>query len=112
MPGVRPRGGGAMDPRKLFADERFAALCVYCGGEPSTADHVPSRVLIDQPYPDNLPVVPACAKCNNRFSVDEPYLACLVECALAGSVAPNLVCRTKVKRILAKRPALASEIES
>ena len=99
-----------MDPKKLFADGRFSALCVYCGGIPSTADHVPSRVLLDEPYPDNLPVVQACAACNNGFSVDEPYLACLVECALVGSADPNSVVRPKIKRILEERPTLASQI--
>lgn len=101
-----------MDPRKLFSDERFAAFCVYCGGEPSTADHVPSKVLLDEPYPNNLPVVQACEACNNRFSADEPYLACLVECALTGSVDPDSVHRPKIKRSLTERPGLASLIWS
>jgi hypothetical protein len=101
-----------MDPRQLFLDERFAGVCVYCGGAETTADHVPSRVLLDEPYPDNLPVVRACDACNNRFSLDEPYVACLIECALCGSVDPGSVCRSKVKRILTARPDLASLIGS
>ncbi len=101
-----------MDPRKQFADERFAAFCVYCGGEPSTADHVPSKVLLDEPYPDNLPVVQSCDACNNSFSVDETYLACLIECALTGSVDSDSVRRPKVKRILTEMPALGSLIKS
>lgn len=101
-----------MDPRKLFADERFSAFCVYCGGEPTTVYHVPSRVLLDEPYPDNLPVVQACDACNNSFSVDEPYLACLVECALTGSADPDSVRRQKVRRIFTERPALWSLINS
>src|SRR6266508_2272367 len=101
-----------MDPSKLFADERFALLCVYCGADPTTTDHVPSKVLLDEPYPDNLPVVQACDACNNSFSRDEPYLACLVEFAVTGSVDPNSVHRQKVRRILIERPALASLIQS
>lgn len=101
-----------MDPRKLFSDERFAGLCVYCGGEPSTADHVPSKVLLDEPFPSNLSVVPACSACNNGFSADEAYVACLVECALTGSASPGSVHRLKIRRILTESPALASLIES
>jgi len=99
-----------MDPRKLYADERFTGLCVYCGREPSTRDHVPSRVLLDEPFPADLPVVSACEACNNSFSLDEPYLACLVECVITGSVDPNSARREKVKRILTEKPALASLI--
>ncbi len=99
-----------MDPRKLFADERLSGMCVYCGGFYSTDDHVPSKVLLDEPFPDNLPLVPACADCNNSFSVDEPYLACLIECVIVGSVDPAAVRREKVKGILTKRPHFASEV--
>lgn len=61
-----------MDPRHLFVDKRLTGICVYCGGEPSTRDHVPSKVFLDEPYPENnLPVVPACETCNNSFSLDE-----------------------------------------
>ena len=97
-----------MDPKKLFADERFTGICAYCGGNGSTRDHVPSRVLLDEPYPSNLPVVPACSDCNNGFSLDEEYLACLIECAITGSVEPEFVSRSNVKRILQEKPALAS----
>jgi hypothetical protein len=41
-----------MDPRKLFADERHAAFCVYCGDPPTTREHAASRVLLDDPLPD------------------------------------------------------------
>jgi hypothetical protein len=102
--------GGLMDPRKLFADERFKDLCVYCGASPDTRDHVPSKVLLDEPLPDDLPVVPCCEQCNNGFSLDEQYLACFVECAISGSTNPDLVHRDKIKRILRERPALAARI--
>ena len=51
-----------MDPKHLFADERLRGYCVYCGGEPSTADHVPARVFLDEPHPETPRVVDACAK--------------------------------------------------
>jgi 5-methylcytosine-specific restriction endonuclease McrA len=99
-----------MDPRKLFADERFTGLCAYCGATPDTRDHVPSKVLLDEPLPADLPVVSCCHSCNDGFSLDEQYLACFVECVIRGSVEPDLVQREKVKRILRDHPALAARI--
>lgn len=97
-----------MDPKKLFFDERHKGMCVYCGAHPTTRDHVPSRVLLDEPFPPDLPVVPSCEPCNNGFSVDEPYLACLVDCALSGDV--GIVSREKVRRILRESPHLTAEL--
>jgi hypothetical protein len=101
-----------MDPRDLFADERFSGMCVYCGGEYSTDDHVPSKVLLDEPFPDNLPLVPACKDCNTNFSVDEPYLACLLECIIVGSTDPAMMSREKVRRILTKRPHFGVQVSA
>jgi hypothetical protein len=53
---------------KTFSDKRHEAFCVYCGNAPDTDDHVPSKVLLDKPYPDQLPVVNACRSCNQGFS--------------------------------------------
>ncbi|MCX6640781.1 MAG: hypothetical protein NTW14_09915 [bacterium] len=100
-----------MDPRHLYADERLSNYCVYCGNLPCTADHVPSKVFLDEPYPENLPVVQACKKCNDGFSKDESYLACLIECALTGSVESTLIHREKIKQILVEQPRLASRIQ-
>jgi hypothetical protein len=99
-----------MEPRKLFADERFTGICVYCGGEPETRDHVPSRVLLDEPFPPELPIVRACESCNSGFSKDEQYLACLLECVICGTVESALVGREKIRRVLEKNPLLASRI--
>lgn len=99
-----------MDPLHLFADERLSGFCVYCGGMPVTRDHVPSKVLLDQPFPADLPVVPACEACSNSFSLDESYFACLVDCALTGSADSNSASREKVGRILKGKPALSSLI--
>ncbi len=101
-----------MDPKKLFLDKRHTNVCVYCGTRPETADHVPSRVLLDQPYPENLPVVPSCEKCNNSFSIDEPYLACLIECIIHDTVSHEKIKREKIKRILRTKPKLAATLEA
>jgi len=54
-------------------------LCVYCGEKADTREHAPSKVLLEHPYPNNLPVLPSCKRCNNSFSSDELYMALLLE---------------------------------
>jgi hypothetical protein len=95
-----------MENLKSYGDSRLTQLCLYCRGIIETREHVPSKVLLDEPYPDNLPVVGACAKCNESFSLDEEYLACLIDCVLAGSENPALISRPKIARILREKPAL------
>jgi hypothetical protein len=101
-----------MDPRKLFVDERLSGSCVYCGGVPDSRDHVPSKVLLDDPLPPDLPVVEACSTCNGNFSLDEEYLACFLECVLSGSTSPESLSRPKIKSILARKVKLARRIQS
>lgn len=101
-----------MDQLKDLADDRLVYRCIYCGDLDDTRDHVPSRVLLDAPLPENLPVVPACRKCNNGFSQDEEYLACLVEAVVAGSTNPDDMRRPVVAAILRRSPALRARIEA
>jgi hypothetical protein len=97
-----------MEQLQSYADERLVASCIYCGHITETRDHVPSRILLDEPYPENLPVVPSCATCNAGFSLDEEYFACLVDCVLAGSVED--VKRLKIRRTLQQKPFLAAKL--
>jgi len=100
-----------MDQLNNLGDERQVAFCAHCGsGDTETRDHVPSRVLLDEPFPDNLPVVAACRVCNEGVSDDEEYVACLVECARAGSVAVEDLERAKIKRLLTEKPKLAARL--
>jgi hypothetical protein len=83
-----------VDPRHLFLDSRLAGEgCAYCGSAADSRDHVPSKILLDDPLPAYLPVVKACSHCNGSFSLDEEYLACFLECVMAGSVNPDLLSR-------------------
>ena len=100
-----------MEQLPSYGDQRTLAFCAFCGGETGTRDHCPSRVFLDAPYPDNLPVVPACSACNGSFSEDEEYLACLISCVLAGSTDPDAVPREKIKKILDRKSALRARIE-
>ncbi len=101
---------GPVSPRHLFVDERLTGMCVYCGGPPETQDHVPSKILLDEPLPSDLPVVEACKACNESFSKNEEYVACLVECAVSGSAVADEVGREKIRRVLAHSPALAARL--
>lgn len=94
-----------------YADSRTTSCCAHCGGPMQTRDHAPSKVLLDQPYPPDLPLVPACSACNEGFSLDEEYLACLLECVIRGSTRPDDMARENISRKLATQPALAARIE-
>jgi hypothetical protein len=43
--------------------------------------------------------------------MDEEYLACLLSCVMAGSTAPEQMPRKKIRRILAKKPALRARLD-
>ncbi len=101
-----------MDPRKLPVDERLQGVCVYCGAPPDTVDHVPSKALLDDPLPLDLPVVDACTVCNQGFSLDEEYFTCLLECVLSGTVNPDNMQREKVKRTLVRNAGLAGRLNA
>ncbi len=102
--------GEQMDPRQLFADERHAVFCVFCGDPPTTREHAASKVLLDDPLPDDLPLVGSCYHCNTGFSQDEEYLACLIDCVISGSIDPAQVKRPKVRASLLHSPALAARV--
>lgn len=95
-----------------YGDDRNKGWCVFCGGAMETRDHAPSRVLLDEPYPENLPVLACCHECNQSFSLDEEYLACLIECARTGSVQQAQASRQKIAKILARKPALESRLSA
>ncbi len=48
-------------------------ICIFCGDKAETKDHIPSKNLLEKPYPNNLFTVPSCKRCNNSFSSDEEY---------------------------------------
>ena len=42
-------------------------VCAYCGEtKPLTVDHGPPKLMLEEPYPDNLVTVPACLDCNKN----------------------------------------------
>jgi hypothetical protein len=101
-----------MDQLNNFTDNRLIRGCIYCAGTNDTRDHVPSKCLLEQPYPANLPVVGCCDSCNQGFSKDEQYLVCLIESVLCGSTDPEKIDRPSVARIMQNSPALRQRIEN
>lgn len=96
---------------RSYGDDRNKGFCVHCGGPGETVDHVPSRVLLDEPYPENLMAASACLKCNNGLSLDEEYLACLLECVIAGDAVPEKLHRAKIARILQENSSLLTRLQ-
>lgn len=101
----------AMIQRRQFSDTRLDDFCAYCGGIPSTRDHVPPRVFLDEPFPENLMGVPSCRKCNQGASKDEEYAACFIECLRIGTTEIASIEREKIKRILERKPNLKAMIQ-
>ncbi|MDR7865773.1 MAG: hypothetical protein RIN56_03090 [Sporomusaceae bacterium] len=64
---------------KIVYDKESYSECIYCGTKADSREHIPSKVFLERPYPENLAIVPACSTCNNSFSKDELFLSILVE---------------------------------
>lgn len=48
--------------------------CIYCGSSDRlTVDHIPPKLFLGRPYPENLITVPACLTCNQSFQKDDEY---------------------------------------
>ena len=99
-----------MENLKCYADNRNKGFCVHCGGPYETDDHIPSKVLLDEPYPENLMVCPSCFECNNTLAMDEDYVACLLECVIAGEADPSKILRPKIARVLSHNRTLLQRL--
>src|SRR5271154_4070364 len=104
-----------MDQIEEFVDERQKAWCIHCGesiaGPETNRDHVPSKCLLQEPRPENLPVVRVCKACNKGFSLDEEYLAAFLGSVLVGTTDPDLQCNPNAARILRRNPRLRARID-
>lgn len=100
-----------MKRRYDYSDERLSNFCAYCGGPRETLDHIPPKAFLDRPLPDNLPKVPACEDCNNGASIDEQSVACLIECALAGSSNWKDIKRDSIALTLKRDKRIRSQME-
>ena len=93
--------------------ERRRRTCVYCANRATTRDHVPPRLLLEKPYPNNLITVPACNSCNNEFSADEEYfLTILAHVATANSLVSKIADGGVVDRALSASAKKSAVLES
>lgn len=101
---------------KDFSDRRNKAWCIHCGQTLSSvqtsADHVPTKSLLSEPKPDNLPVVIICRECNTGFSADEQYAVAFIGAVLAGSTDPRWQTLDSARGTLAHSPSLRQKIDA
>jgi hypothetical protein len=61
-------------------------LCIYCNlAAADTVDHIPPKLLLAKPYPDNLLTVPSCLKCNRSFQKHDEYTRVIASIDLRNS---------------------------
>lgn len=75
-----------------------------------TREHVPSRCLLDEPFPEDLMTMVACRQCNEGYARDEQYLSALLTAVLAGSTDPDRQKTPKAGRMFKEQPGLRARI--
>lgn len=101
-----------MKQREIKGDIRVGKCCIFCHRYflELTREHAPSKILINEPFPENLPIVYSCKECNSSFSLDEEYVACIIECARCKSTQIHDLERLKIRQILSKQKKLYDKI--
>ena len=102
-----------------FLDERLrwsGRACMHCGNDlnslEATQEHVPSKCLLQKPYPTEMITIETCGTCNRAFSRDEEYLKALLWTVLAGSTDPEKQKIPDVGRMLRRSAGLRERIEN
>lgn len=100
----------------IFTDNRNHQWCIHCSRYlldlETNRDHVPSRGLLQKPYPTNLPIVRICKDCNAKFAIDEQYFVAFLGSVLSGSADPNRQNNRRSADILRKNNKLQRRIEN
>ena len=105
-----------MDYIGEFSDRRHKGCCIHCGsgisdGE-TNQDHVPSKSLLEEPYPSELPTIEICTNCNTSFSRDEEYFVAFLGAVLTGSTEPEAQNTAKAAGIFRHSKALRKRINA
>ena len=99
-----------------YTDHRQKSWCIHCGTwietVPTNRDHVPSKTLLERPYPDNLPVTQIYRSCNVSFSADEEYLTALLSVVRSGSTDPAAQASPRASGILRPSPKLRYRLDA
>ncbi|MBS1078708.1 hypothetical protein JK217_13305 [Gluconobacter kondonii] len=103
-----------MKSRPDFVDERHKAWCIHCGevlaSVETNLDHVPSKSILDRPFPENLPTISICRSCNTSFSNDEEYFIAFLGSVLAGTADPDHQVVERAEKALRRNLRLQDEI--
>ena len=99
---------------KDYTDERHGDHCVVCGvpltlGK-SSKDHVPPKSVLNKPYPNRLPTVPACTKCNNESGAKDEYFAAWLGATMSMTVDPDHQVLPKTATILRSNQELMQRL--
>lgn len=102
-----------------FLDERLRwpdDVCMHCNtsldATETTREHVPSKCLLQKPYPAEMVTLEACRTCNEAFSRDEEYFKAFLWAVLAGSTDPEEQKADEVGRTLRRNSKLRERIEN
>jgi len=96
----------------LKYDKKGDFKCVYCGEKADSREHIPSKVFLNEPFTTNLAILPSCKKCNNSYSENEQYLACLIDYVQYKMDNLKAVKRSKIQRTFDSRANIESEFEN
>ncbi len=85
--------------------------CTFCiNADSQSRDHCPSKILLEEPLPKDLSVVPSCKKCNESFSLDEEYVACAIEILKPQYSEFPQIKNEKILNILTAKPELKNQL--
>ena len=107
-----------MDQHEEIAQEHNKMRCIHCrtaivcNDVPVSMDHIPSRCLLEKPYPDNLASTEICKKCNHSFSQDEEYFAILIAAMINETADSENKVSKSIQKTLASNKNILDEIES
>ncbi len=106
--------GGAIKGISDYSDERHKNWCIHCGSVlsavDSNLDHVPSKCILDKPFPENLPTVRICSPCNSSFSNDEEYFIAFLEAVHPREIDLGQQGARRAERVLSNNIRLQDEI--
>ncbi|MGR9556487.1 hypothetical protein ACU8MG_25445 (plasmid) [Rhizobium leguminosarum] len=96
------------------ADQRNKSWCIHCSSPISSVvvnrDHAPSKILLDEPLPPNVPLMRVCQPCNSSFAEDEEYTAAFLGAVLSGSTDPETQVIERSARIFRGNGSLRARI--
>ena len=99
-----------------LSDQLSIVDCIPCAEKNHSGrysrDHIPSKALLNPPYPRTSWTVGVCQECNSGFSKDEEYFAAFLASVISGSTEPDSLRFPTAYRSLARNPRLRSRIDS